>query len=154
VAAIKSVVPKGTPSVKDLKEQLTPFVKNRKKGEVLKSKINTEDLNALVSQYNTKVDTARGVTFNATFIPNLGSEPRIVGAAFTTETGKTTKPIVGEGGVYVLKVTNKTTIENSPVQKDQLRLQLSAPTKNAIRSALTKNLRKNEGVTDNRSKFF
>jgi peptidyl-prolyl cis-trans isomerase D len=154
VAAMKSIVPKGTPSVKDLKEQLTPFVKNRKKGEVLKSKINTEDLNALVSQYNTKVDTARGVTFNATFVPNLGSEPRVVGAAFTTEAGKTTKPVVGEGGVYVLKITNKTTIDNSPVQKDQLRLQLIAPIKNAIRGTLSRNLRKNEGVTDNRSKFF
>lgn len=154
VAGLKNIVPKGTPSVKDLKEQLTPYVKNRKKGEVLKSKITTNDLNAIVSQFNTKIDTARGVTFNSTFIPNLGGESKVIGAVFTTEVGQVSKPIVGDNGVYVVKVTNKTTVENSSISKDILRQQMSSTTKNVLRAALINSLRKNAKMEDNRAKFF
>lgn len=154
VTALKNIIPKGTPSVKDLKDQLTPYVKNRKKGEVLKSKITTTDLNAIVSQFNAKVDTARGVTFNSTFVPNLGGESKVVGAAFTTEVGQVTKPIIGETGVFVLKVTNKTTVENASINKDILRQQMASTTKNILRAALINSLRKNANIEDNRAKFF
>ena len=154
VAALKSVIPKGFPSVKDLKDQLTPYVKNRKKGEVLKSKITSSDLNAIAAQFNSKIDTAKGVTFNATFIPNLGAEARVIGSAFTTETGQVSKPIAGDNGVYVLKVTNKTNIENSPVDKNVLRQQMASPIKGQIRGTILRSLRKKADLVDNRSKFF
>ncbi len=154
VAALKSVIPKGFPSVKDLKDQLTPYVKNRKKGEVLKSKITSSDLNAIAAQFNSKIDTAKGVTFNATFIPNLGAEARVIGSAFTTETGQVSKPIAGDNGVYVLKVTNKTNIDNSPVDKNVLRQQMASPIKGQIRGTILRSLRKKADLVDNRSKFF
>lgn len=154
VAALKSVIPKGFPSVKDLKDQLTPYVKNRKKGEVLKSKITSSDLNAIAAQFNSKIDTAKGVTFNATFIPNLGAEACVIGSAFTTETGQVSKPIAGDNGVYVLKVTNKTNIDNSPVDKNVLRQQMASPIKGQIRGTILRSLRKKADLVDNRSKFF
>ena len=101
IAALKSIVPKGDPSVKDLKEQLTPMVKNRKKGEVLKAKITSSDMSAVAAQFNSKIDTAKGVTFNATFVPNLGSEAKVIGSIFTLEAGQTTKAILGETGVFL-----------------------------------------------------
>ena len=154
VAGLKSVIPKGFPSVKDLKDQLTPYVKNRKKGEFLKSKITSSDLNAIAAQFNSKIDTAKGVTFNATFIPNLGAEARVIGSAFTTETGQVSKPIAGDNGVYVLKVTSKTNIENSPVDKNILRQQMASPIKGQIRGTILRSLRKKADLVDNRSKFF
>ncbi len=155
VAAVKSVIPKGVPSVKDIKDQLTPFVKNRKKGEVLKSKITSSDLATIASQFSTKVDTAKGVTFNATFVPNLGAEAKVIGAAFTSEVNQVSKPIVGETGIFVLKVTNKSNIAgSSPVDKATLSQQLSGNIKSQVRGILLRSLRKNSGVEDNRAKFF
>ena len=154
VAALNKIMRKGVPSVNDVKDQIAPLVKNRKKGEVLASKITTSDLNAIANQFNTRVDSAKGVTFNATFVPNLGSEPRVLGSVFTTEVNQVTKPIIGESAVYVVKVSNKTTLQNSPVDKNVLRQQLTAGIKGQARGFVSKGLRKNVTITDNRAKFF
>ncbi len=155
LAGLKSVQPKGLQSVANVREQLTPMVRNRKKGEILKAKIGTvSDLNALAAQYNTKIDTAVGVTFNANFVPNLGQEPKVMGVAFSTAVNSISAPIVGESGVCVLKVVNKQTLTNSPVDKAILRQQAAANVKQMARGYLIKTLRKENDVTDNRSKFF
>jgi peptidyl-prolyl cis-trans isomerase D len=154
VAAVKSVIPKGLPSVNDVKEQITPMVKNRKKGEVLKAKFGSGDMNAIVTQFNARIDTAKGVTFNATFVPNLGNESKVIGSVFTLENGQTTKPIVGETGVFLAKVTNKNTLSNSPVDKNILRQQLAGQMKGMVRGAITRSLKKNGSIVDNRAKFF
>lgn len=155
VAAMKTVIPKGLPSVAAMKEQLLPVVKNRKKGEVLKAKLGAvSDLAALAGQYSSKIDTAVAVTFNANFIPNLGSESKVVGAAFTTPVGSISPVIVGETGVFVLKVTKKEPVTNSPVDKTVLRQQLAANQKNTVRSVLMRSLKKKTDIEDNRSKFF
>ncbi len=155
VAALKTVVPKGLPTVAAMKEQLLPLVKNRKKGEALKAKIGTvSDLNALGSQYSAPIELASGVTFNATFIPNIGSEPKVIGAAFTTALGSISPAIVGESGVFVLKVTKKEPIANSPVDKTVLRQQLVANQKSTVRGTLIRSLKKKLDIEDNRSKFF
>ncbi len=131
------------------------MVKNQKKCEILKTKIGTvSDLNALAGQYSGKVDTASGVTFNASFIPNMGGESKVVGAAFTTAVGAISPAIIGEGGVFVLKVTKKDPISNSPVDKTVLRQQLASNQKNAVRSSLMRSLKKKLDIEDNRSKFF
>jgi peptidyl-prolyl cis-trans isomerase D len=154
VAALNKIVTKGIPSVNDIKDQITALVKNRKRGEVLASRITTSDLSAIAAQFNTRVDSAKGVTFNATFVPNLGSEPRLLGSVFTTDVNQTTKPIVGESAVFVAKVSNKTTLQNSPVDKNVLRQQLAAGMKGQARGFVSKGLRKNVTITDNRAKFF
>ena len=154
VAGLKNIIPKGIPSVKDIKDQLTGYVKNRKKGEVLKSKITSSDLNAIAAQFSSKIDTARGVTFNATFVPNLGAEPRVIGAVFTTEANQVTKPVIGETGVFVMKVTNKASIANSPVDKKILGQQLASGMQGQVRGMILRSLRKNSGLVDNRAKFF
>ena len=156
VIALKSIIPKGIPSVKDIKDQLTPYVKNRKKAEVLKTKItNMSDLPAIASQFNAQVDTAKGVTFNATFVPNLGSEAKVIGTAFTSDVNQVIKPVVGESGLFVMKVTNKSNIaSSSPVDKMTLSQQLSGNMKGQVRGMLLRSLRKHNAVEDNRAKFF
>ena len=101
-----------------------------------------------------KVDTAKGVTFNATMVPNLGSESKLIGAAFTTEVNQLTKAVIGESGVLVAKVTDKRTITDSPVDKNVLRQQMVGQMKGQVRGFLLRSLKKNATITDNRSKFF
>ncbi len=154
VAALKSIQPKGTPTVANIKDDLTPFVKNMKRGEILKNKITGNDLNAIAATYQTKIDTAMQLTFNAIYIPKVGQEPEVIAAAFSTPVNSVTKPIIGQSGVYVVKVISKNPIVNSPVDKNALRQQASAPLKNLIRGKLLADLKKNASITDNRSSFF
>jgi peptidyl-prolyl cis-trans isomerase D len=156
VAALKQITPKGTPTLAAIKEQLTPFVKNKKKGDVLVARIgNNTDLATLSQQFNTTIDTASGVTYNATFVPKLGSEPKLMGSIFSKpEVGRTSAAIAGETAAFVARITNKQVIENGPVDKNALRQQLGAPAKQQVRGYLMRSLRKNSEVTDNRAKFF
>ena len=112
------------------------------------------DLATLAGQYNTKIDSAVGVTFNANMVPSLGQEPKVMGVAFSTPVNSISAPVVGESGVCVVKVINKTTLTNSPVDKNILRQQVSGNIKQMARGFLIKTLRKENDITDNRSKFF
>ena len=154
VAALKSIQPKGMPTVANIKEDILPLVRNKKKGEILKSKITGSDLSAIAATYQTKVDTAMGVTFNATFVPKLGQEGDVIATAFNTAVGSVSKPIAGQSGVFVIKPIAKNPIVNSPVDKNQLRMQLTNPIKSTLRSRLIADLKKHVDVVDNRATFF
>lgn len=154
VAALKSIQPKGVPSMTDVKEQLTPFVKNRKKGEVLKSRIKNTDLNTVAAQFNSKIDTATNVTYNVSFVPKLGNEAALLGAVFNTAAGSTTPAIIGESGVFVAQVQSKNTVDNPTVNKDMLKQQMSGNIKQMAKASIVRALKKVYDITDNRSKFF
>jgi peptidyl-prolyl cis-trans isomerase D len=162
VAGMKQILPLGALPLKTVKENITPQVKNIKKGEIIKSKINSSDLNAIAAQFGSKVDTATGVTFNVNFIPNIGNEQRVLATAFGTAEGQVSKPIVGELAVYVVKVVKKETIANTPINQESLRAQALSEIKNRIaqpdqrsgRTMLMRALYKHDGVVDNRLKFY
>ena len=154
VVALKSIQPKGLPSVNDIREQLTPFVKNRKKGEVLKSRITNTDLNTVATQFNSRIDTATNVTYNVSFVPKLGNEAALLGAVFNTPAGSTTPAVIGESGVFVAQVQSKNTIESQTINKDMLRQQMSGNIKQMAKSSIVKALKKAYDVTDNRAKLF
>ena len=154
IAALQSIQPKGVPSVADIREKLTPFVKNRKKAEVLKSRITNTDLNTVAAQFNSKIDTATNVTYNVSFVPKLGNEAALLGAIFNTSAGSTTPVIMGESGVFVAQVINKSTTVNPSINKEMLKQQMSGNIKQMAKMSIINTLKKVYAVTDNRSKFF
>ncbi|MFM2268795.1 MAG: hypothetical protein RL757_2236 [Bacteroidota bacterium] len=156
VAVLKAVLPKGIPSVASAKEDLSIVnaVRNKKKAAVLIEKMaSATDLVALAQQIGGKVDTAKAVTFNANFIPNVGSEPQVIASAFATPVGSLSKPIAGNAGVFVIKVTNRATAP-SPADRETLRKQMASTTFNAVRSRMVASLKKATKVEDNRSVIF
>ncbi len=154
VPALKTISPKGPQSLADLREQILPVVKNRKKGELLKSKIGSTDVASVAAQYQTRVDTARNVTFNAPFVQNLGNEPKFVGVALSTPSGSSTPAVVGESGVFVGQVISKDAMASAPNSKEMMQKSLSSSAVQSLKAVIVKALRKNTTVTDNRSKFF
>jgi peptidyl-prolyl cis-trans isomerase D len=151
---LKSIQGKGLPNVADIKEDLTPMVKNRKKGEVLKGKMKGQDLAAASTGYNVKIDTAKGATFNAPFIPGVGNEPFVAAAAFTTALNTVSQPVVGEGGVFIVQPTQKSQTPEAPADKTGLRNQLTMGVKSQVKGKLVQALRKKAMITDNRNQFF
>ena len=152
VVALKSILEKGNPSWKSVREEIEPFVYNLKKAEVIKSKITSQDLSSIASAFSTQVDTAT-VTFNAQSIPNFGSEPEVIATAFNLETNAVSTPVSGNSGVYVLKLSNKSTA-GSPSDIPSLRRQTSKTTQSQIAGSLIQSMKKNAEITDLRSKFY
>lgn len=153
VAGLKNVASSGYPSVDDVRSEIEPFVYNLKKGELIKERITSDNLSALASNFSTKVDTASTVTFNSNFVANLGNEPKVVATAFNLEPNAVSAPIVGNSGVYVVQLTNKTTA-SAPSNIPTLRRQVARATQTQVSGSLIQSLKKSVEVIDRRGKFY
>lgn len=155
VAGLKTIQAAGAPSVASLREEIEPKVKMLKKGEVLQKKITGTDLNAIATEYSSKVDTARTTPFSTSGLPGGGFEPKVIGAAFKLEANSVSKPIIGEGGVYVVRMVSKSTNADAVApDMTMMRRQLSNQYASQLRYGLIQDLKKGAKVKDNRSNFF
>jgi len=153
VTGLRSIQKAGVPSVDNIKDEIEPLVINEKKGEMIAQRIKGDNLESIASVFNTQVDTAANVTFSATFLPNLGSEPRVIGKAFTMEQGQVSGAITGTAGVYVIKLLRKTEAGQA-TNIPQLRRNISATVRSQVGSRLIQAMKKNAAIEDNRSRFY
>lgn len=153
VAALKDTRAEGMPSVEELKTDIELAVINEKKGELLAQKMQGKDLSAIASEFESKVDTASNISFSSTFVPVLGSEPKVIGEACTMQENTLSQPIIGQTGVYVLKVVSKTPA-TAATDIPQLRRTLGAQKRAQIAGALINGLKDNAKIVDNRSNFY
>ncbi len=153
VAGLRAKQSAGLPSVANIKTEIEPEVIKRKKAELLKSRIKSTDLTAIAAEFNTQVDTAQNVKFNALFVPDLGFEPKVIGQVFTMDNGSTSQPIGGNSGVVVVKLLQRPELgqaNNIP----QLRRTMSAPVRQQLPSQLIQAMKDNADIEDNRSRFY
>ncbi len=153
-AAFKSIQEKGLSKVEYLREELTPVVRNKKKAAMLVQKITETDLPTIAQKYSSKVDTAKNVTFNAQFVPGIGSEALVLATAFTSAVNTVSKPIGGDNGVFVLKVTNKPTNAPNIADANTMKMQLAQGMRSQVRGTITQALRKKASIVDNRASIM
>ncbi|MCO6490330.1 MAG: peptidylprolyl isomerase [Phaeodactylibacter sp.] len=153
VAGLRSVQSAGLPSVENIKDELEQLVINEKKGAMIAQRIQGDNLEAIASSFSSQVDTATNVTFSATFVPKLGSEPKVIGKAFVLDQGQVSEPVVGKSGVYVVKVIRKPDAGQA-TNIPQLRRNISAPVRSQVASQLMQAMKKNADIEDNRSRFY
>jgi peptidyl-prolyl cis-trans isomerase D len=153
IATLKSIQKPGAATVDQVKDELEPLVLNYKKGEIISSKIKSKDLGTIASQFKSKIDTLANMRFNMSFIPNLGNEPTLLGEAYRLNKGQVSKPIIGNSGVVVLQVVDKTTPQIPP-SLFELQRSLGAATRSQVAVKLMQAIKKGADIKDNRSKFF
>ena len=153
VAALTNVQDAGIPSVASIKDEIEALVRNQKKGEALKAKITGSDLNSIASQFDSEVENAADVTFDASFVQGLGNEPKVIASAFNMDVNSVSQPIVGNSGVYVVKLNNKPAV-GAAMNIPQLRKNSSSTAQTQITSRLMQAMKKNAEVEDLRSKFY
>lgn len=157
VASLKSIAPAGEATVETLKAQprAETEIKNRKKAEVIKSKIqNATDLAALATQWSVPVDTAKGATFFQGGSPALGQEPRIFGLAFSLAKGAVGGPVAGNSGVFVVMPVSDRIQPPAPANFENSRSQVSSQAASMVRMTLMTEIKKKSDLRDNRSNFF
>lgn len=104
VAYVKEIKVNGIADLENVREQIELEVIKEKKGQMLTEKIKTAgaDLNSIASKLNVPVDTSRNASMGTPYAQGVGLEPKIVGAALGLENGKTSAPIAGNRGAYVV----------------------------------------------------
>jgi len=153
IAALVSVTPAGLPSVADIKSDIENQVLNMKKAEMMKGKITETDLDAIANTYESQVDEATNINFSSGFATGLGSEPKVIAAAFDLEEGQTSKAIEGANGVYVVRVNRKSAVTSEP-NIAQLRKTTGSSIGIQTTSQLMQSMKKDADIVDGRSRFF
>lgn len=110
VVRLRSKYSAGYAPFEDIKSSVTTFAIRKKKQEILAAKMKSAiekskiDLNEVAKIINSNVLNADNLTFASGSIPNMPNEPALVGYTFGTEPNKLAGPIIGNDGVYAIKI--------------------------------------------------
>jgi len=129
VAVLTEAQEEGYASLEDVRAEITLAVKKEKKAEKLVETLNTQlagvsDLNQYGTANNENVGEATQIKFANTYVAGVGLEPYIVGAAMYLPVDQVSAPLVGESGVFVIAVTNRTEPAPAESESDAARTRL------------------------------
>ena len=154
VGGLRAKVKPGLPPVDVMKDQLKPLVMAEKKGGMIADQIKSlSDLNSIAAKYGVQVDTANNVAFAGSFIPGVGQEPKVIGATFNTALNAVSTPIVGKGGVFVIKPI-RFVPSNTPPNVELVRNQQDGSFASQAKNLLMEGLKKKADISDQRSTFY
>ena len=98
---------KGLMSASAAASKVKPILLKEKKAELISAKMNAADLNAIASANNVEVKNFSNLTLAAPTISGVGREPGVVGAIYAVKLNNVVSNIVGEKGVFAVKVSKK-----------------------------------------------
>jgi peptidyl-prolyl cis-trans isomerase D len=141
---------KGEPSFEDAYLTMrAEAIKEKKANKFLAQIGSTRNLEQLAKKGNTTVNSAE-ITFANPSIQGGGYEPEVIGSLFSgLKDGQTTKPLVGNTGVYVVRI-NKTKKAPAAQNYDSDRMQMIAQARGGLQSSIRSALQKKAEVYDNR----
>ena len=159
VAVLDKVVEKGLQDAATARPGCEVIIRNNKKAEIIKKKLGSNPtLESVASAYSKSIQNAGAdstLTINSQIIPNVGMEPKILGAAFNKNyQNKPSPAIQGTTGVFVIKVN---AIQNKPAPAPEVIAQQTTEKTGRIRSQTNgwyEGLKKQADIVDNRSKHF
>ena len=152
IAKLKNINDTGLLPIDVAKQSVEPILKNQKKAEIIKKKMNGTSLEAVSKSSGASVLTATGVSIKNPIIPNVGMESKVVGKAFSLASGKTSDIIEGTSGMFIIrtkKVTKAPAISNYTTYINQDRTQNQSY---AMSKAYTA-IKDKADIKDNRAKF-
>lgn len=153
IPALRHVSKPGLAQVQDVRNTIQAAVMNEKKGEMIKSKISSTDLESIANQFESQVDSVQNVNFNMSYLQALGQEPEVLAYLDAMEKDEVKGPIVGNNGVYVLKLTGKS-IASLPTNLTTLKNQVATQARQSADIQLIDALKKAAKIEDNRFTYY
>lgn len=111
VAVMTAETEKGFKSLEKVKEEITPAVRNELKGKIIVEKLAAQKgaLEEIAKVYaDASVGSSSDLKLNTNNLSTAGFDPIAVGKAFSLDNGKRSQPFVGENGVLIIEMQNKT----------------------------------------------
>ena len=154
VSIVSAINKAGLMSVAETRPLVESIVRSAKKAKILiDTKIKGTTLEAIATSAGTMVQRVDSISFTSPFIPNLGNESKLIGAAFNKSLqGKVSELIAGTSGVFAIRVESnaaKVSVSDAATLKQNL---IQAARMSAYRGADA--LRKSAKIEDNRAKFY
>ncbi len=157
VAVMTGETEEGIRPFEEVKEEITPLVKNQLKGKKIidKLKVLTGTLDEIAAAYGSEasVNSSSDLKLNSNSLPGVGIDPIAVGKAFALGDGKRSEPFIGENGVLIIENGNKTVapeIGDYSIFKNQ-KLQAM---NNQSGLNIAEALKKGANIEDNRYLFY
>jgi len=113
IAVLTEAREEGYAELESVRAEVTLAVKKEKKAEKLVELLNEQlagasDLNQYGIENDENVGEATQIKFANTYVAGVGLEPYVVGASMYLPLDQISAPLVGESGVFVISVTNRT----------------------------------------------
>jgi peptidyl-prolyl cis-trans isomerase D len=163
VAIVEKSRKKGIVPFEDIKSEITIDVKKEEKGKMLskemkKAEEQNNNLEGIASKMNATVENADNVTFmSASSVSSSGTPVSlgdIAGASIAMKKDVVSPPIIGENGVYVLKVIDKTEPDLNNINYSVQKNILLRNQQNLILSHLFETLEEKADIKDFRVNFY
>ncbi|MBK6283107.1 MAG: SurA N-terminal domain-containing protein [Draconibacterium sp.] len=157
IAVLTKATEEGESTFEEAKTRVELAVAKEKKTEYLVKKATNAldgktEIQAVASQLNASVQNAANINFNSFSIPGIGMEPAVVGTVAALETDKISKPVAGNNGVYIVKVTSVSQGSEQSLEAEQARLAQSLGYR--ATSQAYEAQRKKADIEDLRAKFY
>lgn len=152
IVKLKAKNDEGLLPLDQAKQVVEPLIKNEKKAAILKKKMTGATLEAVSKATGSTISPAVGATMASPVVPNLGYEPKVVGTALGLASGKTSKVIEGNAGLFMVRtkaVTKAAPVKDYKSQIDQINQQ----TKGSAPFRVIQSLKDKADIVDNRGKF-
>jgi peptidyl-prolyl cis-trans isomerase D len=157
VALLTDINKAGTMSPARARNIVEPILRNRKKADQIAKKLGSPaTLEAAAGTSGLQLMHADSVLFSSPFIPGVGQEPKVIGAAFDKQlAGKpASQPIPGNGGVFVIRVEKVSALSNPNADLQQQRFTQEQQQRSLVSYKLIDAMRKLATIEDFRGKFF
>jgi peptidyl-prolyl cis-trans isomerase D len=153
VAVITSEEKQGLASVEAARPRVEGIIRDQKKAEKIKLTLKGNSIDAIASNVKALVQTADSLSFANSIVAGIGNEPKIIGAAFNKSlVNKTSTPIAGNTGVFVISVNNQGAMQ-AMVDFNLYKEELLNRTRSSIFRS-NASLKKIAKIEDNRFKLY
>jgi len=149
IAVLVKEQEKGYASIEDVTPAISRELRNEKKAALVASAVAGKSLSDIAAQYNTKVDSAKNVSYASNSVAGAGNEPALVGAAVASQNGARIEALKGNNGVYVAEVANVETKEADVESAKVAYMQQFQSLEYQVSSVIT-----DVEVEDNRIRFY
>ncbi|WBL26086.1 peptidylprolyl isomerase [Zunongwangia sp. HGR-M22] len=153
VAQITAKKKKGLMSPEDASAEVIPVLTKQKKAKMIQDKISGTSVDQVAENQDKIVQTANAVNLSSPTLAGAGSEPEVVGAVYALKVGETSKPIVGEKGVYVVELVSKSDAPELDSYKP-FALQETNTRRQMANSRAFEALKAKADIEDKRAKFY
>jgi peptidyl-prolyl cis-trans isomerase D len=156
VVVITAISKAGLPDAQNARPLVENILINQKKAlQIIDKKIKGTTLEATAQTAGVSVQKADSISFRQPFLPNIGNEPKIAGAAFNKDIQtKISSPIAGNSGVFVIQGTGISANASMAGGIDALRKQMEIQMRGQIGYGIMSSLKDGAEIKDFRSDFY
>ena len=160
IAQVTGMVDEGVSNVQDVSYKVLPMVLKSKKADfIISENDNSLSIEKIAEMNGVDVRKALALNQKNATITGSGLEPLVIGSSFGTSLNQTSDFIIGENGVYKLKVLNRkeTGFKDDSIDANfvvSYKNQLLNSNRTSVFARVYESLKENAEVSDNRSIYY